>query len=82
MSWLPKKKKLHDWRTPIPYKELLTKKILAKKQQSLYTREQAIERAKKYNLEQEVTDSIDIYGQSPDDALQDWDIYPYETEKI
>jgi hypothetical protein len=29
-----------------------------------------------------VTDSIDTYGQSPDDALQDWDIYPYETEKI
>ncbi len=82
MSWLPKKKKLHDWRTPIPYKELLTKKILAKKQQSLYTREQAIKMAEPYNLQQEVTDAIDTYGLSPDEALQEWDIYPYDTEKI
>ena len=41
----------------------------------------AIEMAKPYHLEQEVTDSIDIYGQSPDDALQDWDLYPYGAEK-
>lgn len=82
MSWLPKKKKLHDWRTPIPYKELLTKKILAKKQQSLYTREQAIKMAEPYNLQQEVTDAIDTYGLSPDEALQEWDVYPYDTEKI
>ncbi len=66
----------------IPYKELLVKRHLEHVAASRYTREQAIERAKKYNLEQEVTDSIDVYGQSPDDALQDWDIYPYETEKI
>lgn len=67
---------------PIPYKELLTKKILAKKQQSLYTREQAIKMAEPYNLQQEVTDAIDTYGLSPDEALQEWDIYPYDNENI
>lgn len=66
----------------IPYKELLVKRHLEHVAASKFTREQAIERAKKYHLEQEVTDSIDTYGQSPDDALQEWDIYPYETEKI
>ena len=66
----------------IPYKELLVKRHLEHVAASKFTREQAIERAKKYHLEQEVTDSIDTYGQSPDDALHDWDIYPYETEKI
>ena len=62
---------------PIPYKELLTKKILAKKQQSLYSREQAIKMAEPYNLQQEVIDAIDTYGLSPDEALQEWDLYPY-----
>ena len=67
---------------PIPYKELLTKKILAKKQQSVYSREQAIKMAEPYHLEQEVTDAIDTYGLSPDEALQEWDIYPYDNENI
>ena len=65
---------------PIPYKELLTKKILAKKQQSVYSREQAIKMAEPYHLEQEVTDAIDTYGLSPDEALQDWDLYPYDSK--
>ena len=80
MKKLPK-----DWWNhlkPIPYKELLTKKILAKKQQSLYTREQAIKMAEPYNLQQEVTDAIDTYGLSPAEALQEWDIYPYDNENI
>lgn len=62
---------------PIPYKQLLIKRHQENVAASRYTREQAIEMAKPYHLEQEVTDAIDTYGQSPDDALQDWDLYPY-----
>ena len=62
----------------IPYKELLIKRHLEHVAASRFTREQAIEIAKPYHLEQEVTDYIDIYGQSPDDALQYWDIYPFD----
>ena len=46
---------------------------------SRFTREQAIERAKKYNLEYEVIMAMEN-GCNPDEALQDWDIYPYENE--
>jgi len=28
-----------------------------------------------------LTYSIDIFGQSPDDALHDWDLFPYGAEK-
>lgn len=67
------------WPKIIPYKELLIQRHREHVAASRFTREQAIEMAKPYHLEQEVTDSIDTYGQSPDDALQDRDIYPYET---
>ena len=64
---------------PIPYKQLLIKRHQEHVAASRYTREQAIEMAKPYHLEKEVTDAIDTYGQSPDDALQDWDLYPYNS---
>ena len=66
---------------PIPFKELRIRLHQQHVAASRFTREQAIEMAKPYHLEQEVTDSIDIYGQSPDEALQDWDLYPYGAEK-
>ena len=78
MSWPPKKKKLQDWRTPIPYKQLLTKMILEKKQQSRFTREEAIAMGKEFGLEVEVAEAIDTYGMSPDEALEEWDLYPYK----
>lgn len=65
----------------IPYKQLLIKRHQEHVAASRYTREQAIEMAKPYHLEKEVTDAFDTYGQSPDDALQDWDLYPYNSEK-
>lgn len=42
-----------------------------------YTRDEALKRAKKYGLEEEVTEAMK-HGLTPDQALQDWDIYPYE----
>jgi hypothetical protein len=35
--------------------------------------------ARKYNLEYEVIKAMDN-GCNPDEALQDWDIFPYENE--
>lgn len=65
-----------NWK-PIPYQELLTKKILEEKQQSRFTREQAISMAKDYHLEEDVIECMDTYGMSPDEALEEWDLYPY-----
>lgn len=42
-----------------------------------YTKEEALKRAKKFGLDWEVTEAMKN-GLSPDEALQDWDIYPYE----
>ena len=52
-------------------------KILEEKQQSRFTREQAISMAKDYHLEEEVIECMDTYGMSPDEALEEWDLYPY-----
>lgn len=41
---------------------------------SKYTKEQALEIAKGYGLECEVQQSMK-YGCTPDEALQDWDIF-------
>lgn len=44
-----------------------------------YTKEEALERGKAYGLEEEVATAMQ-YGLSPDEALEDWDIYPFEEE--
>lgn len=41
-----------------------------------YTKEEALERAERFGLRQEITTAMG-FGLSPDEALQDWDIYPY-----
>jgi hypothetical protein len=46
---------------------------------SKYTRPEAVSIARKYNLEYEVIKAMDN-GCNPDEALQDWDIFPYENE--
>lgn len=46
---------------------------------SKYTRPEALAIAKEYGLEYEVIKAMD-YGCSPDEALQDWDIYPYQDK--
>lgn len=41
-----------------------------------FTKEEALERAKEFGLYDEVATAMG-FGLSPDEALQDWDIYPY-----
>ena len=38
------------------------------------TREEAIALAEKYNLQAEIKYCIDVLGQSPEEALDEWDI--------
>ena len=45
---------------------------------SKYTRPEALAIARKYNLEYEVIKAMD-HGCTPDEALQEWDIYPYDN---
>lgn len=45
---------------------------------SRYTRPEALAIARKHNLEYEVIKAMD-HGCTPDEALQEWDIYPYNT---
>lgn len=44
-----------------------------------YTRPEALAIARKYNLEYEVIKAMD-HGCNPDEALQEWDIYPYDSQ--
>lgn len=44
-----------------------------------YTRPEALAIARKHNLEYEVIKAMD-HGCTPDEALQEWDIYPYNEE--
>ena len=43
---------------------------------SRFTKEEAMEIAKKHHMEQEVTVAVE-HGCTPDEALQEWDIYPH-----
>lgn len=47
---------------------------------SKYTRPEALAIARKYGLEYELIKAMD-YGCTPDEALQEWDIFPYEGQK-
>jgi hypothetical protein len=44
---------------------------------SRFTKEEAIEIARKHNLEKEVVYAMK-QGLSPDEALQDWDLYKFD----
>ena len=46
-------------------------------QPSRFTREEALAIARKYKLEFEVLTAME-HGCTPDEALQEWDIFPYE----
>lgn len=50
--------------------------IANKKQYNRFSKEDAIEIAALYHLEEEIRIAIDKYGLSPDDALKEWDCYP------
>jgi hypothetical protein len=45
---------------------------------SRYTRPEALAIARKHGLEYEVIKAMD-HGCTPDEALQEWDIYPYDN---
>ena len=42
-----------------------------------YTKEEALQRAKEFGLEDEVATAM-AHGLTPDEALEDWDIYPFD----
>lgn len=41
-----------------------------------FTKAEALARAKEYGLEWEVAEAM-RHGLSPDEALEDWDLYPF-----
>ena len=43
-----------------------------------YSREEALELAKQYNMEDDVRYCIDTLGYSPNEALMEWYLYPFE----
>jgi hypothetical protein len=45
------------------------------------TKEEALQIAQNYGLEEEVMEGM-AHGCTPDEALQDWDIYPYDGYDI
>lgn len=66
------------WETmePIDYKQKILEELRERRENSKYSREEAIRMAEAYGLQQEVTDAIDTYGMAPDDALKEWDLCP------
>ena len=46
---------------------------------SRFTKDEALQIARKYKLEEEVIMAMKN-GCNPDEALQDWDIYPYNNK--
>ena len=43
-----------------------------------YTKEEALARAEKFGLRQEIATAMG-FGLSPNEALEDWDIYPFDN---
>lgn len=52
-------------------------RFIKTKHTTKYTKEQALEIARKYKLEKEVLAAMK-FGFNPDEALQDWDLFPYD----
>ena len=64
------------------FNKLITKwrRFRASKRESYYTEKEARKIAIKYDLEKEFDEAID-FGLTPDEALEEWDIYPSKEEK-
>lgn len=45
-----------------------------------FTKEEALQRAREYGLEDEVATAM-AHGLTPDEALEDWDLYPFDSEQ-
>lgn len=58
----------------------LIKRLFRRGTASAYTEEEALQIGRHFKLEREVKDAL-RYGLSPDEALQEWDIYPYTEEQ-
>lgn len=47
-----------------------------------FTKEEALERAKKYHLEKDILWAIDQDGYTPDEVIDNWDLYEDEEKKL
>ena len=56
-------------------------KRLFRRKASTYTTEEALQIGRHFRLEREVKTAL-RYGLSPDEALQEWDIFPYTEEQF
>lgn len=46
-----------------------------------FTRQEALERAAQFGLQEEVRTAME-HGLTPDEALEDWDLYPFPSPHI
>lgn len=58
----------------------LINRLFRRRAASAYTEEEALQIGRHFHLEEEVITAL-RYGLSPDEALQEWDIYPYTKEQ-
>ena len=61
---------------PIEY--VLGDEIVAEKKKRIFTKEEALERAKKYHIEKDVLWAIDQEGYTPNEAIDEWELYDEE----
>lgn len=61
-------------------KNILLFPIRWSKPQGRYTKEEALQIGKHFGMEDDVRMALN-YGYTPDEALLDWDIYPYTEEQ-
>jgi len=66
-----------DFSKIIPYKELTMQWYEEHPRPSRFSREEALAMARDYGLEDEVMEAIDRFALTPDEALQEWDLYPF-----
>lgn len=58
-----------------PIEDVLGDEIVAKKMKRIFTKEEALERAKKYHIEKDVLWAIDQEGYTPNEAIDEWELY-------
>ena len=67
----------NDYGLP-PIEDVLGDEIVAKKKKRFFTKEEALERAKKYHIEKDVLWAIDQEGYTPNEAIDEWQLYEEE----
>lgn len=61
-----------------PIEDVLGDEIVAEKKKRIFTKEEALERAKKYHIEKDVLWAIDQEGYTPNEAIDEWELYDEE----